>query len=218
MSAPDLGRFIAGFRRFQKSWFCRDHNLFENLVEEQSPKALVIACSDSRVDPALLLDCNPGDLFVVRNVANLVPPYEAHTTTQHGVSAALEFAVRSLKVEDIIILGHARCGGIKTLLSGAAGIKDNTEFLSRWVSIAAPAQERVQESCPHCSEQELHRACEQESILVSLENLMTFPWLRERVERGELSLHGWFFDLEKGELLGWDAATKTFQPMVRECI
>ncbi len=99
MSAPDLGRFIAGFRRFQKSWFCRDHNLFENLVEEQSPKALVIACSDSRVDPALLLDCNPGDLFVVRNVANLVPPYEAHTTTQHGVSAALEFAVRSLKVE-----------------------------------------------------------------------------------------------------------------------
>lgn len=215
MPDKDLNRFIAGFRRFQRNYFCRDHNLFESLREGQSPRALVIACCDSRVDPAHLTDCNPGDLFVIRNVANLVPPYGPDTSF-HGVSAAIEYAVSCLNVEHIIVLGHACCGGIQSLMQ-QSDEQGQGEFIGPWMGIARRARSQVLEALPHAAAGVQQRACEQASLLVSLENLLTFPWIAEKVENGSLSLHGWFFDLESGELLHYDDNRGAFVSLVREC-
>lgn len=211
----DITRLIAGFRRFQKSWFCADHNLFNDLQEGQNPRALVIACSDSRVDPAILLDCNPGDLFVIRNVANLVPPYEPDTR-HHGVSAALEFAVRHLEVEHIIVMGHAHCGGIHALLD--EGDLHEGEFIRYWMQIAERARALVEIELPNVDPATRARACEQSAVKVSLDNLLTFPWIRKRVDAGSLLLHGWFFDLAAGSLLGYDAEDDAFTPLVDRCL
>lgn len=208
----DIARLIAGFRRFQNNYFRGDTELFDELKQGQQPGTLVIACSDSRVDPAILLDCAPGELFVVRNVANLVPPYEPDAG-YHGVSAALEYAVRFLKVSHVIVLGHSQCGGIDGLLKGAADVSG--EFVARWVGIAEPARREVLQRLAGKSPEVRRRACEQAALLLSLDNLLTFPWVRERAELGELLLHGWYFDLERGELLSYDAQNGLFRPLVR---
>ena len=207
----DIKKFITGFKRFQENYFGRDHELFGQLKQGQHPSTLVIACSDSRVDPAILTDCEPGDLFVVRNVANLVPPYEAGGGL-HGVSTALEFGVCVLEVQHIIVLGHSQCGGVHALLNGIPkGAKG--EFIVDWVNIAARARERVLTELPDASPQEQWSACEEASILVSLENLLTFPWIKERVGQGALMLHGWYFDIETGELMAYDPFSGKFEPL-----
>ena len=152
----------------------------------------------------------PGDLFVIRNVANLVPPAE-NQGHYHGTSAALEFGVRNLAVQHIIVLGHAQCGGIHALLEGSVDKQES--FIAGWMDIADAAREQVEREHANASSKVRHRACEQQAILVSLENLMTFSWIRERVEQGKLALHGWYFDIEQGELLGYDAAAGKFETL-----
>lgn len=197
---------LAGFRRFRNTHFTDQDTLYRQLVEAgQTPKILVVACCDSRVDPAIVLDCAPGDLFVIRNVANLVPPAESAELGHHGTSAALEYGVRILGVQHIIVLGHARCGGIAALLDGTAAPQNS--YIESWVSLAEPARHAVQTEPATM----LHRACEQQAILGSLANLMTFDWIRQRVDRGALTLHGWYFDIERGELLRYDPVTSTFE-------
>lgn len=207
----DIQNLITGFKRFQENYFGGDQELFRQLKEGQNPSAMVIACSDSRVDPAILLDCEPGDLFMVRNVANLVPPYE-HGAGLHGVSTALEFGVCVLGVQHLIVLGHSSCGGIRALLQGipegASG-----EFIINWVNIAQRARERVWEEMPDAADEVKLCACEQAGILVSLENLLTFPWIRQRVQQGKLMLHGWYFDLESGNLLAYDPNHAQYEPL-----
>lgn len=210
----DIARFLSGFRQFQRTYFCDDNQLFSGLKKDQTPKALVIACSDSRVDPAILLGCEPGDMFVVRNVANLVPPYET-APGHHGVSAAVEYAVKVLAVEHVIVLGHSCCGGIQALLHpDREGLG---EFIAPWVKIAEPALCEVSEKLHGKKDSLRQRACEQASVLVSLENLLTFPWIWERVMTGRIYLHGWYFDLGKGELLSYLPETGTFEPLVARC-
>lgn len=202
----DIDNFITGFRQFHAKYFGGNRSLFGQLREGQRPKALIIACSDSRVDPALLTGAEPGDEFVVRNVANLVPPYEPGGTFA-SVPAALEFGVQSLGIEHIIVLGHARCGGIHALMnSDSLG----GEFIGKWVSIARRARERVLAELPDKPPSMQERACEQASILVSLENLLTYPWIAERVANGRIQLHGWYFDMEQGSLLRYDPVRSTF--------
>lgn len=212
----DIEKFIFGFRQFQKEYFCADSTVFEDLREAQKPRALLIGCSDSRVDPSLLTGCAPGDLFVVRNVANLVPPCD-NDGGHHGVSAAVEFAVRSLEVEHIIVLGHCNCGGIKALLR-EGGCERNDGFIDAWVGIAAKARDKVLDDLAGHKPQVQERACEQAAILISLENLLTFPWVRKRVEAGKLYLHGWYFDFESGELLSYLPETKAFELLVPRCL
>lgn len=209
---PVLLRLTSGFRRFQYRWYHPDEPLFESLREGQNPLALVIACCDSRVDPVLLTDCRPGDLFVVRNVANLVPPY-APDGGRHGVSAALEYAVKHLRVQDVIIMGHACCGGIHALVSGG-GDENRDEFIGPWVDVARHALEKVDEAMPGACDADRARACELWNVRLSLDNLMTFPWVKSAVEEGRLSLHGWYFDLQSGELLEYDAERQAFRPLV----
>lgn len=208
----DIKKFIGGFRRFQHKYFGERSTLFEQLKRRQSPKTLLIGCSDSRVDPALLTDCDPGDLFIVRNVANLVPPCELDSA-RHGVSAAIEFAVCDLQVRQIIVLGHSGCGGISALMQGYKS-KSGANFVQNWVQIAEPARQQVVSELGDRPIDEQLTACEIASIIVSLDNLMTFPFIAERVESGKLALIGWYFDIQKGELLDFDQESNSFQPLV----
>lgn len=189
---PKIEQLLKGFAHFRENYFEKDTALFQELATQgQKPSTLLISCSDSRVDPAILFGVEPGELFVVRNVANLVPPYEPDNRL-HGTSSAIEFAVRDLKVSQIIILGHSNCGGIHALCNHIKGEVSEREFIERWVSIAADAVE------PHV-EHSRHYA-EQAAIRASVQNLKTFPWIEERVLSGDLTLHGWWFDLAAGEL------------------
>jgi carbonic anhydrase len=207
----ELNKLIAGYRRFRDNYFERDKELFSQLSQGQAPKTMVIACSDSRVDPAIVMDCEPGDLFVVRNVANLVPPYE-QGGGYHGVSAALEFGVRALKVRHIIVLGHQYCGGVQALLNGVVAI-EGSEFIGPWVNIARKAREQVLAEMGSEDKSEQLCACEKRSILVSLENLMSFPWIKQNVEEGNLMLHGWYFNIQGGILSAYDASADGFKPL-----
>jgi carbonic anhydrase len=157
------------------------------------------------------MDCEPGDLFVVRNVANLVPPYETGGGL-HGVSTALEFGVCMIGVQHIIVLGHLQCGGVHALMHGIpAGA--SAEFIGSWVNIAARAKERVLAELPDASPEEQLCACEEASILVSLENLLTFPWIKSRVQQGALMLHGWYFDIETGSLMAYSPLIGCFETL-----
>lgn len=205
----DIERFIGGFRTFRKDYFGPENLRFESLKQGQNPKTMIIGCSDSRVDPAILTNCGPGDIFTVRNVANLVPPYEENSGL-HGVSAALEFAVCHLGVEHIIVLGHSQCGGIKALMAGTCGCKGGG-FISNWMSIAEPARDKVLAELPEKDADLKQRAAEQAAILLSLENLHSFPWIDQRVKEGALTLHGWYFDLHAGELLEYLPENGFFQ-------
>jgi len=199
MPRKEILRFLIGFRHFKEKFFEGPSPLFDRLSSSpQTPKTLVIGCSDSRVDPALISGAGPGELFVIRNVANLVPPYEIGGG-RHGVSAAIEFAVVNLKVENVIVLGHRQCGGIRALMfpeeSQAGG------FVQRWMTVAEDAKERALEYTGSGDPNILWRSCELESIKTSMENLRTFPFVQEAVRERGMSLMGIYFDLEKGELL-----------------
>lgn len=189
-----MQRLIEGFQRFRQGYYAERQALYERLaVEGQRPRAMVIACADSRVDPQLLFQADPGELFVLRNVANLAPPYQPDAG-YHGASAALEFAVKGLEVEDIVVLGHAHCGGVAALLRGAPG---ETDFIGPWMSIAAAARTLAAAAAPEAAQ----RLCEHETVRISLRNLLTFPWIQDRVAAGRLRLNGCWFDLAAGELI-----------------
>jgi carbonic anhydrase len=206
----EIKKLIDGFQRFRAQHYERDGAPFRRLVSKgQSPRIMVIACCDSRVDPAIITDCDPGDLFVVRNVANLVPPFE-EGGGYHGTSAAIEFAVRCLYVEHVIVMGHAHCGGIRALL-GDIRFEDGTgQFITPWMSIVDEARREVL-AVPGAEDVDSRAAaCEKRAVCVSLDNLMSFPFVREAVTAGRLQLHGWYFDLDRGELHGYDPVSGVF--------
>lgn len=210
MSSMD--QFIKGYQRFHQNYFAGEERLFGTLSQGQNPTSMIIACSDSRVDPAIVMDAKPGDLFVVRNVANLVPPYEKGGG-YHGVSAALEFGVCGLNVENIIVMGHRKCGGIRALTEGVPEGIDG-EFIRPWVSIANRAHERVLAEQPNASANDTACACELAGIIVSLENLATFPFIKARADAGTLTLHGWYFDIESGQMSVYNKQTLKFDVIV----
>lgn len=199
----------AGYSRFRQKYFIEDNHTFDDLKSGQNPATLVIACSDSRVDPAIIMDCAPGDLFVIRNVANLVPPCESNSTGYHGTSAALEFGVTGLKVKNIIVLGHSMCGGITSLFHKKNSKSGNKSFVDKWMEIAANVHEDhsidINQDISHKADQ-----CSQLAIVQSLKNLMTFPWIKEAVEAEELMIHGWYFDIETGKINSFDKKSNQF--------
>jgi carbonic anhydrase len=194
----------AGYRRFRIGGWPSQQRLFESLAESgQRPRALVISCVDSRVDPAVIFDATPGELLTVRNVANLVPPY-APDVANHGTSAAVEFAVQVLAVPHILVLGHELCGGVEVLLEGAP--PHARDFVGPWMSIADSARERAD----HCTlPADRRRVAEQEVIKVSLANLMSFPWVAQAVSNRKLLLDGAWFSIRTGDL-AWLRADGSF--------
>lgn len=206
-SLRDISHFETAVRQFRSEFYQRDPEMMQKLAKGQSPATLIIACSDSRVDTGVLLHAQPGELFTVRNIANLVPPYQQGAGL-HGTGAAIEYAVRDVGVDHIIVLGHASCGGIKAVLAAADGHPIDREFVGDWVSMAMNATELYLNPDKSGVRQkvslELLKAnpglVERAAVTGSLHNLLTYPWVKERVDAGTLALHGWWFDIETGDL------------------
>lgn len=207
----DIETLIEGYQRFRERYFDKENSSFAELVRQgQRPKILMIACSDSRVDPALVMNCEPGDLFVIRNVANLVPPYE-DDLSYHGTSAALEFGVCVLGIQHVILFGHTQCGGIQSLLEHSHERCGPKSFLTKWMELAKVAHDAIENYHTERSLEEKIVLCGQYSLINSLKNLKTFPWVAERVNQGSLQLHAWNFDMSKGTLEEYDEEKNCFR-------
>lgn len=205
---PD--RLLNGYRNFMSGRYAEQSARYRALAETgQKPKTLVIACCDSRAAPETIFDSGPGELFVVRNVANLVPPYEPDGQF-HATSAALEFAVQSLKVTDILVMGHGRCGGISAALDPDAEPLSPGDFIGKWMGMLKPVAEQIQ-GAEILTQGERQRALERVSIRNSIANLRTFPCVRILEEKGRMQLHGAWFDISTGELWIMDGATGDFK-------
>jgi len=208
-------RLIAGYREFRANYQSEENEEWLKVAGiKQEPKVMMIACSDSRVHPAILTRSALGELFMIRNVANVVPPFEegSEDGTYHGTSAAIEFAINHLHVEHIIVMGHSGCGGIGALMDQS--ITDQTEgysFIRPWMSIVEEASDFSELEENTLSKASRVKTCEQRAILISLNNLVSFPWARDAVRDGKLALHGWYFDIKSGNLSEYDWEAEKFE-------
>ena len=194
-----MDRLIQGYRRFREEIWPAAQARYEALATKgQKPETMMVSCSDSRVDPATVFEAGPGEIFVVRNIAGLVPPYQPDGLP-HGSSAAIEYGVRVLKVKRLVVLGHAQCGGVRALVDGAPA--EARDFVESWMAVAKSALPPIPEP-PHADE--VFSYYEAEVVKLSLRNLMTFPWIAEAVEAGTLALHGFSFDVHNGQLFRLD--------------
>lgn len=209
----DFTDMLAGYHRFRDTGWAQQRERWDELNEGQSPRVMVIACSDSRVDPAQIFDTSPGEIFVVRNVAALVPPFETNPG-HHGVSAALEFAVQVLEVGEIVVMGHGKCGGCKAALSQELKFAPPGEggFIANWIDLLDDARDRVVAHYGDDRGRDAHRAMEQEGVKVSLANLRTFPCIRAKERKGGIRLIGAFFAISDGVLHLLDEASGAFSP------
>ena len=203
-------RLSKGYRAFLDGRFREERGRYAALAEiGQAPTIMVIGCVDSRVSPEVIFDAAPGEILVARNVANLVPPFE-EGGGQHGTSAALEFAVRALAVRHIVVLGHAFCGGVKAFATETAPLTES-DFIGKWMSQIAPAADAI--TAPKEDWDSYLHQLEFASVELSLKNLMTFPFVRAAVEKGDLTLHGAYFGVDSGKLLVRDRETGVFTPV-----
>lgn len=200
---------LSGYRNFMSGRYVDQRERYRVLAEQgQKPHTLVVACCDSRAAPEMVFDADPGELFVVRNVANMVPPYEPDGQ-YHSTSAALEFAVQALRVKDIIVMGHGRCGGISAALDPNSEPLSPGDFIGKWMNLVAPAAEQIQGNSVMTAV-ERQTALERISIRNSISNLRTFPCVKILEERGKLRIHGAWFDISNGELWVMDPQTRDF--------
>lgn len=206
MSDESLDPLFAGYRRFRTEHWPEAKAEYEALAAGQTPHTLIVACSDSRADPALIFDAAPGQLFVVRNVANLVPPYQPDGQL-HGVSAALEFGVKALKVRRIVVMGHAHCGGVAAMRNGAPD--DVQDFVAPWIEQGTPVVRHVAETVDPA---DVEQASEEAIVRLSIRNLRTFPWIAEREAAGALELTGLHFGIAEGILRKLTPAAR-FEPL-----
>jgi carbonic anhydrase len=189
-----------GYHLFREKYASGDNSVMQFLSHYgQQPQIMVVSCCDSRVDPGVILQCDPGDLFVVRNVANIIPPYEKDEA-HHGTSAALEFGVCFLKVKHLILLGHSQCGGIQMLLNDKA---EKNDFISNWVSLIKSDKATFHD----------HDEYARLALNYSLQNCLTFPWIKEKVSNNELIIHLWFFDVKKGQILTYSVDESKYKPL-----
>ncbi len=207
-------QLIDGYRAFLVSRLRHEQDRYRALSESgQQPEIMVIGCCDSRVSPEVIFDARPGELFVARNIANLVPPYTPDGA-QRAVSAALEFAVQALRVKHIVVLGHEQCGGIRAYPEEGSPLSPG-DFIGHWMALIAPAAKDVGPRGARSLDDYLTQL-EKASVVKTLDNLMTFPWVRTPVERGELALHAAYFGIATGQLSVWDKTTGQFAPVAAE--
>jgi carbonic anhydrase len=210
-------RLIEGYAAFRRERLPQEQSRLRDLAETgQQPEIMVIGCCDSRVSPEAIFDARPGELFVVRNVANIVPPY-APDGQAHGVSAALEFGVGALRVKHIVVLGHARCGGVKAFADDIDNLRQPLspgDFIGKWMKLMAPAAEKTPRG--EASPADYLTRLEQANIANSLDNLMSFPHLAKLIEKGKIAVHGAYFGVATGELSVLDRASGAFRSVVPE--
>jgi carbonic anhydrase len=213
MSFPQ--RLIDGYNAFADGRLQREQDRYRELAEEgQQPQIMVIGCCDSRVSPEVIFDAHPGELFVVRNVANIIPPYSPDGQA-HGVSAALEFGIGALRIKHIVVLGHAHCGGVKAYAEETAPLSPG-DFIGRWMQLMAPAVKKTGPMGGTESRAEYLARLEQANIGNSLDNLMTFPLLAKLIDKGKVATHGAYFGVASGDLSVLDQATGKFEPIGRK--
>lgn len=211
MSTEDLRDLIEGYAAFRKTHYTADAERYRDLAAlGQTPRTLVIACSDSRVDPSRIFNARPGELFVVRNVANLVPPCEADGA-YHGTSAAIEYGVEMLMVDRVLVLGHARCGGVSAFLDAVAANRAPESFIDKWISLLGPAYDALRTGALPEDRDALQQIMEQASVTQSIANLLSFPFVKAAVDERNLKLEGGFFDISTGRLQLLDRQTNQFE-------
>lgn len=209
----DIDALIAGFKEFQQDYAEDNEGKYRGLAEYgPHSKILMIACCDSRVDPAIITNSKAGDLMVIRNIANLVPPYNPGSN-YHETSAAIEFAACYLQVTNIIVMGHSRCAGIRSLLTRLLDDGDPVLPLDKWTMVAESAAKQVLIEMPKASLDDKSCACSRKALALSLENLKTYPWVAERMAKNNLGLHGWYFNLANGDLEKYNESTQAFEQL-----
>lgn len=209
---PEFRALIEGYRRFRLGAYREQRERYDRLTQGQEPKVMVIACSDSRVDPSSVFDAAPGQMFVLRNIANLVPPMAA-ISGQSSVAAALEYAVTSLQVHHIVVFGHARCGGVAAALAGDFDNPVAGRHVHAWMEFIAPARDAVRAAAALSPDIDAQRALEQASVRLSLANLRTYPFVAEAEAAGKVKLHGAIFDIGEGVLKLLEPGTDQFSPV-----
>ncbi|WGW04270.1 carbonic anhydrase [Tropicibacter oceani] len=210
---PLPGYLVQRYHGWKATSYSENRAWYRRLADEgQRPRAMVISCCDSRVHVTSIFGADQGEFFIHRNIANLVPPYQPDGN-QHGTSAAVEFAVTALKVAHVIVLGHSQCGGVKGCLDMCEGrapeLEESTSFVGRWMDILRPGYERIKDTAP----EQATRALEKEAVVVSIQNLMTFPFVEKAVQSNEMTLHGLWTDIGEGGLEYLDPATGDFLPV-----
>ncbi len=208
MTIKNFHSLVEGFRDFKKECYDEDRNFYEDLKHGQKPHCLVISCCDSRVDPAILLKCNPGELFVVRNVAALIPAY-GHVQGPNSVLAAVQYGLNHLDIKHIVVMGHSNCGGIAGLMNPYAVL--NETYITKWLIIANPALERLSELTEDEEARIRSRHIEEGAVLLSINNLLSYDWIRKKVDDKELELHALYFDIGEGNLYSYDPKTENFE-------
>lgn len=203
-----MKKLISGLRQFQSSYFPSHRHLFEQLAHEQHPRILFITCSDSRIDPNLMTQAQVGELFVIRNAGNLIPPFGA---ANGGEGATLEYALYALDIQQIIVCGHSNCGAMKGLWK-LDYLQDHMPLVYDWLKHAEATRRVVQDNYAHCQGDDRLDITIAENVLCQLENLQTYPIVRTKLHRGQLSLHGWVYNIETGEILAYDAVEHDFVP------
>ena len=211
---PLPGYLVSRYKGWKATTYTDNESWYRHLAADgQHPRAMIISCCDSRVHATSIFGADPGEFFIHRNIASLVPPCE-HDGHKHGTSAAIEYAVTSLKVAHVIVMGHSSCGGVAgchaMCSGGAPALEESTSFVGRWMDILRPGYERLEKTD---DEEEFLRALEKEAVIVSLENLMTFPFVQKSVESGDLTLHGLWKDISSGSLLNYDPSDGGFVPL-----
>jgi carbonic anhydrase len=209
-----MKKIYEGLHTFQRSYFREEREFFQRIANKQSPSVLFVTCSDSRVDPNLVTQSRPGELFIVRNVGNIIPPY-TETRGKNSVAAAMEFAVLELKVDDMIVCGHSNCGAIRYLHRGIHALA-HMPHLRQWLQLAQPVMKAVEPSCQNASVEECLRAAEQANILYQLENIQTYPFVKEALERGTLHIHGWYYEIGTGEIYSYSPEDQMFNIALSE--
>lgn len=198
-----LKKIMLGYQAFREKYAHGDQSVMQYLhTYGQQPKIMVVACCDSRVDPALILQCDPGDLFVVRNVANIVPPFEKDDA-HHGTSAALEFGICFLQVKHLILLGHSQCGGIQALLNSQKSNTHKDDFITNWVSVIKHAGDEVHDL----------DSCAKHALNQSYKNCLSFPWIKERTNQDLLRIHLWYFDIKTGQICNYHTDENVYMPL-----
>jgi carbonic anhydrase len=208
-----MEKLVRGIHTFQTTHFNEHQEFFEQLSKGQSPDTLLITCSDSRIRPGLLTQANPGDLFVLRNAGNIVPPYGA---SNGGEGATIEYAVAALKVDHIVVMGHSHCGAMKGLMNPQD--LQPLPLVADWLRHAEATRRVVLENYQDCSEGDLLNAAIKENVLVQLDNLRTYPAVAARLAKGNLILHAWIYEIESGKILAYDPQQSHFQPITEEYV
>lgn len=204
-----MDKLYKGIRRFQESFFKKEEDFFKRLSKSQDPDVLFITCSDSRVDPALVTQSKPGELFIVRNIGNIIPPHDA-LKDKNSAAAAIEFAVLALKVSDVIVCGHSNCGAMQALYKKNNEM-DKMPHLRDWLNLAEHVKDAVLKSFPDSPQEALQEITEKENVLAQIENLETYPFIAQALNEGTLYLHGWYYEIGAGQMYAYIPNTDRFE-------